>query len=272
MSALTSRYPWRAQRYTRDGNLLFKEAEEITRETGKPTLALALREVKVGFDEVKLAHGLSWNSSDHVISGLPTSTVDFTYLTDIYREVTTQEGHAPAKYALLFLCASVVMPKLKFIMGYVLTETNLTSGIVVKAVLEALRILVQYRFIPVLIVADGASTNTAAYKILMGHGRGQIKTKDFEPVMTNPWDDSLPEIMLCLCSVHGLKRVVNTLYSSRLHGSKAFQMEQDGVRTPFGWLPLVQMAERELRRVAGGGVYGPGRLPGLKMSYIHRDA
>ena len=131
---------------------------------------------------------------------MATTDVDFACLHDFFRDHEGRSGREPADHALVFCIQAIEAPSLLLPVLFCLENGTLDGAFVHSTILAVLS-KVQYPGLRVRhILADGASFNLLAFKLLLGHGSGAMGTSPhrFGVTFPNPdYPDKVISVSVC---------------------------------------------------------------------------
>ncbi|XP_019853621.1 PREDICTED: uncharacterized protein LOC109582964 [Amphimedon queenslandica] len=216
------------------------------------------------FDEVKVIGRLLWNSRSQKIIGLSMTREDLATLADVYQELK-DESNQQTSYIMQFLWRDLTSD-FDIIGPYYTSCTSFKNKFVYSCVIETIKLFHLHELTTLLLVCDGASSNLTMLKATHGHfGVYSISNEGddpftVQPVMINPFDP--PNLIYWLiCPTHQLKNMINALFSSKSEGTKEFIQQE----VSFGWKSILDLWERECRRISSGETR---MVPKLKEVHI----
>ncbi|XP_065177045.1 uncharacterized protein LOC135806751 [Sycon ciliatum] len=222
------------------------------------------------FDEVKVVSKVLWNSKSQQIYGLSMTSDDLSSLHDVYTDLKDEKTDR-TEYILQTLWRDM-SGSFDIIGPYYTAAKTLDAKFTLACVMDTLRLFHAYDFKVSALVCDGASTNMAMIKSMMGKSgsfgmqeeegpnRHDIRASVEHPVWANH------RLFFIICPSHQLKNMVNALSSSSRGGAKAF-VTQEGV--PFGWQTIIDMYQRECAKMRAGE---PRDVPHLRKNFVYRDS
>lgn len=222
------------------------------------------------FDEVKVISKILWNSRSHEVYGLAMTDDDMISLCDVFAELNGKKTER-TEYVLQFIWRD--MSSTFDVYGpYFTTHSSLDAKFTLACVLDTLRLLHDFGFKTCALICDGAATNLAVIKSMMGV-RGAFGMKSESTPDRHAIDSSIPhpfwrhkKLFLIVCPAHQLKNMVNALHSSRQAGTKGFVTASS---VCFGWQAIVDLYDREVARFTKGV---PREVPKLRKNHVIRDA
>ena len=221
------------------------------------------------FDEVKVIAKVLWNSKNNALIGYAMTPEEMSCLHDIYLNLEDCGRPKKTNYVLQFLWRDVCS-KFDVLGPYYTSVSSLEHKFIITCVLEAVAEMHNHGFQTKLIICDGASSNLTTIKQFMdfkgifGHTatNGRI-SHEVSPKVFNPWTNDYMHFLIC--PTHQMKNMIGQLYASRQSGTKDLHI--NGVN--FGWKPIRDIYENDVRNAQLGNAQ---RVPGLKLSYVIRDA
>ena len=194
--------------------------------------------------------------------------MDFTSLHDFFGGLDNDGERRPADHALVVAIQSIENPEWLNPVLFCLQDGTLDGAFIHSTVLATLSKVQAAGFEVRHILADGASCNLKAFKLLLGLGTGALGSQpfDFATSFDNP-DMPGRRISVSVCADHSLKRGVRAAYQS--HPDRVRELTIPvalGGRGSgaFSWKPLVKVYYDD---VAAGG----HRRTPLRLGDVRRD-